>query len=98
MQKDNISGLPGVECETLVGIVTRRDVRCADPGLLVKHVMTKKVVTAPEDTHIEGARELLHKHRVEKLPLTDEQGRLKGLITINDLLLRGRFADAARDE
>jgi len=98
MQKHNISGLPVVEGETLVGIVTGRDVRFADPGLLVKDVMTKKVVTAPEDTNIEGAKELLHKHRVEKLPLTDKQGRLKGLITIKDMLLRGRFPNAARDE
>ena len=98
MQKHNISGLPVVEGETLVGIVTGRDVRFADPGLLVKDVMTKKVVTAPEDTNIEGAKELLHKHRVEKLPLIDKQGRLKGLITIKDLLLRGQFPNAARDE
>src|SRR5215831_10353866 len=98
MQKHNISGLPVVEGETLVGIVTGRDVRFADPGLLVKDVMTKRVVTAPAETTIEGAKEILHKHRVEKLPLTDAQGRLKGLITIKDILLRGRFPNAARDE
>src|SRR5881409_3820696 len=98
MQKHNISGLPVVEAEKLVGIVTGRDVRFADPSLLTKDVMTKRVITAPEDTNIEGAKELLHKHRVEKLPLTDKQGRLKGLMTIKDILLRGRFPDAARDE
>ncbi len=98
MQKHNISGLPVVEGEKLVGIVTGRDVRFADPGLLVKDVMTKRVVTAPSDTNIEGAKELLHKHRVEKLPLIDKEGRLKGLITIKDILLRGRFPNAARDE
>lgn len=98
MQKHNISGLPVVEGEKLVGIVTGRDVRFADPNLLVKDVMTKKVITAPADTNIEGAKELLHKHRVEKLPLIDKEGRLKGLITIKDILLRGRFPNAARDE
>ena len=98
MQKHNISGLPVVEGEKLVGIVTGRDVRFADPSLLVKDVMTKRVITAPADTNIEGAKELLHKHRVEKLPLIDKEGRLKGLITIKDILLRGRFPNAARDE
>ena len=98
MQKHNISGLPVVEAEKLVGIVTGRDVRFADPSLLTKDVMTKKVVTAPSDTKIEEAKELLHKHRVEKLPLVDKEGRLKGLITIKDILQRGRFPNAARDE
>ncbi len=98
MQKHNISGLPVVEAEKLVGIVTGRDVRFADSSLLVKDVMTKRVVTAPSDTKLEEAKELLHKHRVEKLPLIDKEGRLKGLITIKDILLRGRFPNAARDE
>ncbi len=97
MQKHDISGLPVVEMEKLVGIVTGRDVRFADPSLLVKDVMTKTVVTAPSDTNIGEAKELLHKHRVEKLPLIDKEGRLKGLITIKDILLRGRFPNAARD-
>src|SRR5881628_4034382 len=98
MQKQNIYGLPVVEAEKLVGIVTGRDVRFADPSLLTKDVMTKKVITAPDDTNIEGAKEILHKNRVEKLPLIDKEGRLKGLMTIKDILLRGRFPDAARDE
>ena len=98
MQKHNISGLPVVEGEKLVGILTGRDVRFADPSLLTKDVMTKKVITAPADTNIEGAKEILHKHRVEKLPLIDKEGRLKGLMTIKDILQRGRFPNAARDE
>ncbi len=98
MQKNNISGLPVVDGHRLVGIVTGRDVRFADASLLTKDVMTKKVVTAPSDTNIEGAKELLQKHRVEKLPLVDKEGSLRGLITIKDILLRGRFPNASRDE
>ena len=98
MQKHNISGLPVVESEKLVGILTGRDVRFADPSLLTKDVMTKRVITAPADTNIDDAKEILHKHRVEKLPLIDKEGRLKGLMTIKDILLRGQFPNAARDE
>src|SRR3989454_2877911 len=98
MQKHNISGLPVVQGEHLVGILTGRDVRFADSSLLTSDVMTKKVITAPADTNIEGAKEILHKHRVEKLPLIDKEGRLKGLMTIKDILQRGRFPNAARDE
>jgi len=98
MQRHNISGLPVVQGEHLVGILTGRDVRFADPNLLTSDVMTKKVITAPSDTDIEGAKEILHKHRVEKLPLIDKEGRLRGLMTIKDILLRGRFPNAARDE
>ena len=98
MQKHNISGLPVVQGEHLVGILTGRDVRFADPSLLTSDVMTKKVITAPSDTDIEGAKEILHRHRVEKLPLIDKEGRLRGLMTIKDILLRGRFPNAARDD
>jgi IMP dehydrogenase len=98
MQKHNISGLPVVLGEHLVGILTGRDVRFADPSLLISDVMTKKVITAPSDTDIDSAKEILHEHRVEKLPLVDKEGRLKGLMTIKDILLRGRFPNAARDE
>ena len=98
MQKHNISGLPVVQGEHLVGILTGRDVRFADPSLLISDVMTKKVITAPADTDIDSAKEILHEHRVEKLPLVDKEGRLKGLMTIKDILLRGRFPNAARDE
>lgn len=98
MGKHNISGLPVVQGEHLVGILTGRDVRFADSHLLTSDVMTKKVITAPDDTNMESAKEIMHKHRVEKLPLIDKEGRLKGLMTIRDILLRGRFPDAARDE
>jgi IMP dehydrogenase len=98
MQKHNISGLPVVKEGKLIGILTGRDVRFADPNLKVEDLMTREVVTAPEGIDIEDAKETMHRHRIEKLPIIDDQKRLKGLITIKDILLRGRFPNAARDE
>ncbi|MEM4649656.1 MAG: IMP dehydrogenase, partial [Candidatus Bathyarchaeia archaeon] len=63
-----------------------------------KDLMTKNVITAPYGISVEEAKEILHKHRIEKLPLVDENGELKGLITVKDILLRGRFPNASRDE
>jgi len=98
MQKHNISGLPVVDEKKVTGILTGRDVRFADTNLHVKDLMTRKVITAPEGISIEEAKERMHRHRIEKLPIVDGQGHLKGLITIKDILLRGRFPNAARDE
>jgi IMP dehydrogenase len=98
MQKHEISGLPVVDKDRLVGILTGRDVRFADPSLKVENLMTRKVVTAKEGTTIEAAKELLHEHRIEKLPIIDDEGRLSGLITIKDIILRGKFPDATRDD
>lgn len=98
MQKHNISGLPVVDKGKVTGILTGRDVRFADTNLQVSDLMTRKVVTAPEGISIEEAKERMHKHRIEKLPIVDDRGHLKGLITIKDILLRGRFPNAARDE
>mgnify|MGYP000689847235 CR=1 FL=1 len=98
MEKYHISGLPVVDGEKLVGIVTGRDVRFTDPKLKIKDVMTRDVITAPESISIEEAKELLQKHRIEKLPVVDSSGRLKGLITVKDIMLRGRFPNAVRDE
>ena len=98
MQKHEISGLPVVEGDRLVGILTGRDVRFADPSLKVDNLMTRKVITAREGTTIDDAKELLHMHRIEKLPIVDADGKLSGLITIKDIILRGRFPDATRDD
>jgi len=97
MKEKSISGLPVVEDGKVVGILTGRDVRFADLSLKVKDLMTKNVITAPYGISIEEAKEILHKHRIEKLPLVDENGKLKGLITVKDILLRGRFPNASRD-
>ncbi len=98
MQKHEISGLPVVDRDRLVGILTGRDVRFADPSLKVDNLMTRKVITAREGITIEEAKELLHTYRIEKLPIIDVDGRLSGLITIKDMILRGRFPDATRDD
>lgn len=98
MKKHDISGLPVVEGGKLIGILTGRDVRFADPKLEVGALMTKQVVTAPEGVSIEKAKGVLHEHRIEKLPIVDAGGRLKGLITFKDILLRGEYPNAARDE
>jgi IMP dehydrogenase len=98
MQKHEISGLPVVDNDCLVGILTGRDVRFADPSLKVENLMTRKVVTAREGIMIDDAKELLHQHRIEKLPIVDADGKLSGLITIKDIILRGKFPDATRDD
>jgi len=98
MQKHQISGLPVIGEGKLIGLITGRDVRFADRALKVREVMTKKLITAEEGTTLEKAKEILHANRIEKLPIVDERGALKGLITFRDIMLRGRFPDAARDE
>jgi len=98
MEKHSISGLPVVEKTRLVGIVTGRDVRFAQASLLVKQVMTKEVVKADEGTSIEEAKRLLRDHKIEKLPIVNKTGELAGLITFKDILLRGKYPEAARDE
>jgi IMP dehydrogenase len=98
MEKNRISGLPVVEEGKLVGIITGRDVRFADPSLRVADVMTRDVITAKEGIKMEEAEELMKSHKIEKLPVVDEEGRLKGLITYKDIALRGKYGNATRDE
>jgi len=98
MKKHNISGLPVIEEGKLIGIVTGRDVRFSDLSLKVTDVMTKDVVVAREGISIEEAKEILQQHRIEKLPVVDDQGEIRGLITVKDITLKGKFPDAVRDE
>ena len=101
MQERGVAGFPVVDDKDyLLGIVTSRDIRYLDnKSLQVKSVMTpiEKLVTASKGSTVEEARELLYKHRIEKLPLIDNQGRLAGLITGADIEKTRTFLDAAKD-
>ena len=96
-----ISGFPVVERESrrLVGIVTNRDTRFAsDPNLRVYELMTREnLVTAPVGITADAARHLLHKHRLEKLLVVDEQGRCVGLVTVQDMDKASNFPGAVKD-
>ncbi|MFN3821809.1 MAG: IMP dehydrogenase, partial [bacterium] len=100
MKRFSISGIPIVEGEILVGILTHRDIRFADDlSLPISSYMTKlPLVTVPEGTTLEKAKEVLKVHRVEKLPVVDSEGRLKGLITAKDLLKKEMFPQACKDD
>ncbi|KIO60361.1 Inosine-5'-monophosphate dehydrogenase [Caldibacillus thermoamylovorans] len=103
MAKYRISGVPIVnnkEEQKLVGIITNRDLRfIEDYSIKIKDVMTKEnLITATVGTTIEEAGKILQKYRIEKLPLVDQSGVLKGLITIKDLEKVIEFPNAAKDE
>ena len=102
MQRYKISGVPIVNSEsemTLVGILTNRDLRfISDYSLKISEVMTKEhLVTAPKDTTLEEASEILRKHKIEKLPLVDDGGKLTGLITIKDIEKLAKYPNSAKD-
>jgi len=102
MGKFHISGVPIVdEQRRLVGILSNRDTRFAEPEDFRKPVsefMTSDpLITAPVGTTFEEAKRILHQHRIEKLPLVDESGHLKGLITVKDIQKKRDFPNAAID-
>jgi IMP dehydrogenase len=102
MSRFKISGVPITDSEgVLVGILTNRDVRfCSadDYRRPVSDFMTSEdLVTAPVGTTLEQAKSLLQQHRIEKLPLVDDKGRLRGLITVKDIMKRQEFPNATRD-
>ncbi|HLR08635.1 MAG TPA: IMP dehydrogenase [Bacillota bacterium] len=102
MGKYRISGVPIVnntDEQKLVGILTNRDLRFIDDySIKINDVMTREqLVTAPVGTTLEEAEKRLHKHRIEKLPLVDDAGVLKGLITIKDIEKAVEFPNAAKD-
>ena len=99
MAKYRISGIPVTKQKKLVGILTNRALRFETRlDLKVSQVMKRdKLVTAPEGTSLEKAREILHEHRIEKLPVVNKQGELKGLITIKDIEKRIKYPNACKD-
>ena len=100
MGKYRISGVPICdEDKKLVGIITNRDMRFLDNyDIQIKDVMTKEnLVTAPRGTTLEEAQGILKMHKIEKLPLIDEEGKLSGLITIKDIEKATKYPNSAKD-
>lgn len=100
MGKYKISGVPIVDSEGhLVGIITNRDMRfLTDFKVCIREVMTKdNLVTAPVGTTLAQAQEILRSHKIEKLPIVDENGILRGLITIKDIEKSVKYPNSARD-
>ncbi len=96
-----VSGLPVVDGEKLVGILTNRDVRFVRDAesILVREVMTSEnLVTVPMGTTLDESREHLHRHRIEKLLVVDEDNRLRGLITMKDIDKVQKYPDACKDD
>ncbi|UCG49953.1 MAG: IMP dehydrogenase [Phycisphaerales bacterium] len=100
MNEQNVSGIPIVDGRKLVGILTRRDLKfLKDYDVKISTVMTKSnLVTGPAGTTLEQAKEILQKHKVEKLLLVDDSGELAGLITMRDIDRVQQYPIAARDK
>ncbi|GHT75050.1 inosine-5'-monophosphate dehydrogenase [Spirochaetia bacterium] len=100
MQRFNVSGSPVLNSEgRLVGIITSRDLRfCRDDSLSVLDVMTRDPVVEQGTPSVSSAREKFDKHRIEKLPVVDAEGRLTGLITVKDMEKHDRYPQAATDK
>ena len=100
MEKYRISGVPITKNGKLVGILTNRDLRFENNyDQPIDNIMTKDhLVTAPVGTSLEEAQKILGKHRIEKLPIVDEKGYLKGLITIKDIEKAIQYPNSAKDK
>lgn len=99
MAKYRISGVPITVNGKLVGIITNRDIRFeTDYSKPIKEVMTSSnLITAKEGITLEEAKEIMKKHKIEKLPIVDDDGNLKGLITIKDIEKAVKYPNAAKD-
>ena len=99
-ERTGFSGVPVVEKDgTVVGIITNRDTRFVDDlNAKVASLMTRDVVSVTMDTPIEDARQLLHKHRIERLVIVDEVGKCVGLLTVKDMEKAQLNPNAAKDE
>jgi IMP dehydrogenase len=98
MTEQNVSGIPIVEGKKVVGILTNRDLKfLRDDSVKISDVMTKDIIKAPADTTLEQAKDILQKHRVEKLLLVNGKGELAGLITMRDIERYQQYPNAVRD-
>jgi len=100
MKRFHISGIPITEHGKLVGILTNRDIRFeTEVERPISELMTReRLVTVPVGTTLEGARDSLHRYKIEKLPVVDEHGMLRGLITMKDIQKKILYPNAAKDE
>lgn len=100
MVKYDISGIPVTVDGKLVGIITNRDMRFeTDLSRPISEIMTSEgLITAPENTKLEEAKRILQEHRIEKLPLIDKDGYLKGLITIKDIEKMRKYPNSSKDK
>ncbi len=99
MKKHDISGVPIIVGKKLVGILTHRDLRFhKNLTMKIEDVMTKKVITAKAGITLEKAKAILQKNRIEKLPVVDDKGNLKGLITIKDIEQAMKYPNSSKDE
>jgi IMP dehydrogenase len=101
METRGVSGVPVVEDGgRVLGIITNRDLLFeTDGSRSIREVMTgEALVTAPAGTTLEEAEAIMGRHKIEKLPIVDEEGRLRGLVTVKDILKRRRFPRASKDE
>jgi len=99
MKKYRISGIPVTEKGKLIGILTNRDLRFeTNFSKRVSQVMTRKnLITAPVGRTLDEAQKILHKYKIEKLPIVDKDNNLKGLITIKDIEKRKKYPNACKD-
>lgn len=100
MSHYRVSGLPVLDGDTLIGILTNRDIRFeTDLDLKVSDCMTKdKLITVPVGTTLDKARDILQEHRIEKLLVVDEKEKLAGLITVKDIQKKEDYPNACTDE
>jgi len=101
MAEYKISGVPVTTPDgDLVGIITNRDLRFeTDRSRLIRDLMTSRnLVTVPEGTTLEEAKEVLHRHRIEKVLVVDQRGKLSGMITVKDIMKRIEYPNACKDD
>ena len=99
MRQFSISGIPITENKKLVGILTNRDLRFhKDLSVAISAVMTRQpLITVPEGTDLSSAQEILHENRIEKLLIVDDDGNLRGMITVKDIMKSRQFPGACKD-
>lgn len=97
MEKHDIDGLPVIKDGRVVGIVSKKDIATKE-GQKVSDIMTEEVITVEEEISVEEAMKIMVENRIDRLPVVNREGRLIGLITMSDLVLRKKFKNAVRDE